>query len=378
MARYPKRQKVKRYRRSFYSREMRLKKGIGIAVLVVAVLAAAWVAAPHVLDWATHTWYTVVRDKDLSASSAADSSASSAADSSASSAAQSAAAYSGPAASSEPEQPAEPAVKGTEIVEGSWAGVDVSALTDEAAIRTAAQQLKAQGAAYGVVTLKDTDGLVYYASRTAVGAANAAPTLIDPALVASIFKEEGIIPVAELAAFRDPAGARADHALAIRYKNQEYLWLDNKASAGGSPWLNPYAAETVQYIGDLIAELQQDGFEQVLLENVQFPSSTSSKQDYGTTGGVDRAGQLAADITAWQTRFGDTVTLWYGYTLAEVTGTSTTLGAPAPQLGVKNLLVKVPASSTLDGTAREELTLSLTEAGVEHIVIRDNAAGYFE
>ena len=37
MARYPKRQKVKRYRRSFYTREMRLKKGIGIAVLVVAV-----------------------------------------------------------------------------------------------------------------------------------------------------------------------------------------------------------------------------------------------------------------------------------------------------------------------------------------------------
>ena len=77
MARYPKRQKVKRYRRSFYTREMRLKKGIGIAVLVVAVLAAAWVAAPHVLDWATHTWYTVVRDRDLSASSAVSESASS-------------------------------------------------------------------------------------------------------------------------------------------------------------------------------------------------------------------------------------------------------------------------------------------------------------
>ena len=54
---------------------MRLKKGIGIAVLVVAVLAAAWVAAPHVLDWATHTWYTVVRDRDLSASSAVSESA---------------------------------------------------------------------------------------------------------------------------------------------------------------------------------------------------------------------------------------------------------------------------------------------------------------
>ena len=109
MARYPKRQKVKRYRRSFYTREMRLKKGIGIAVLVVAVLAAAWVAAPHVLDWATHTWYTVVRDRDLSASSAVSESASSGAQSTAASE---------PAASSVPEKEPEPAVKGTDIVTG--------------------------------------------------------------------------------------------------------------------------------------------------------------------------------------------------------------------------------------------------------------------
>lgn len=80
--------------------------------------------------------------------------------------------------------------------------------------------------------------------------------------------------------------------MAIRYKGQEYLWLDNKASAGGNPWLNPYAAEAVQYIGDLIEEVHGMGFDQVLLKNVQFPSSTSSKQDYGSTNGVDRAGQL--------------------------------------------------------------------------------------
>ena len=172
-----------------------------------------------------------------------------------------------------------------------------------------------------------------------MGAANAAPTQVELTSVASIFKEEGLVPVAALTAFRDPAGARADHALAIRYQGQEYLWLDNKASAGGNPWLNPYAAETMQYIGDLIAEVHAAGFDQVLLENVQFPSSTSAKQDYGTTNGVDRAGQLT---------------------------------------GVKNLLVKVPSSSTLDAAAREEVTLSLTEAGVEHVVIRDDAASYFE
>ena len=329
MARYPKRQKVKRYRRSFYTREMRLKKGIGIAVLVVAVLAAAWVAAPHVLDWATHTWYTVVRDRDLSASSAVSESASSGTQSTAASE---------PAASSVPEKEPEPEVKGTDIVTGLWAEVDVTTLTDEAAIRSAARQLKAQGMTYAILTLKDTAGQVYYASQTAVGAANAAPTQVELTSVASIFKEEGLVPVAALTAFRDPAGARADHALAIRYQGQEYLWLDNKASAGGNPWLNPYAAETMQYIGDLIAEVHAAG----------------------------------------QARFRDTVTLWYGYSLAEVTGSSSQLGAPAAQLGVKNLLVKAPSSSTLDAAAREELTLSLTEAGVEHVVIRDDAASYFE
>ena len=40
MAHYKKRPKVKRYRRSFYSREMKLKKGIGIAVLVLVILGA--------------------------------------------------------------------------------------------------------------------------------------------------------------------------------------------------------------------------------------------------------------------------------------------------------------------------------------------------
>ena len=241
MAHYKKRPKVKRYRRSFYSREMKLKKGIGIAVLVLAVLGIGWLAAPHVLDWATHTWYTVVRNRDLSASSPAVSEAAS------STAASEAAASSVAEPAPEPEP-----TPGTAIVAGSWAEVDVTTLTDEAAITAAAQQLAAQGAVYAVVPLKDTAGSLYYASQVPAAAGSVAANPVDAAAIARVFKANGITPVAQLAAFRDPAGARADHAMAIRYKGQEYLWLDNKASAGGNPWLNPYAAEAVQYIGDLI------------------------------------------------------------------------------------------------------------------------------
>ena len=93
------------------------------------------------------------------------------------------------------------------------------------------------------------------------------------------------MPVAKLAAFRDPIAARADRNMAIGYTGQAYLWLDNKASAGGNPWLNPYSDEAVQFIGDLIGEVQSMGFDHVLLENVQFPSAQNGKQDFGSTGG---------------------------------------------------------------------------------------------
>ena len=361
MAKYPKRQKVKRYRRSFYSREMQVKKGIGIAVLVLVMLGAAWLAAPYVLDWATHTWYTVVRNRDLSASSPASASASSVAESPASSAA------SEPAASSEVQpEVVTPAVDGTAIVEGSWAEADITALTEDASIRAAAQQLASQGVKYAVVTLKDATGVVYYASQVPAAAASPASVTVDPARVAAIFQEEGLIPVAKLAAFRDPAGARADRTMAIGYTGQAYLWL------------NPYADAAVQYIGGLIDELHTAGFEQVVLENVQFPASTSSKQDYGTTNGVSRADQLRADMAVWEQRFGSGVTLWYSYTLAEVADTSSTLGVPAAQLGVKNLVVRVPSASTMTAEERAALVQAQTEAGVEHVVVRDNAAGYYE
>ena len=357
MAKYPKRQKVKRYRRSFYSREMRVKKGIGIAVLVLVMLGAAWLAAPHVLDWATHTWYTVVRNRDLSASSPASASASSVEESPASSAA------SEPAASSEVQpEVVTPAVDGTAIVEGSWAEADITALTEDASIRAAAQQLASQGVKYAVVTLKDATGVVYYASQVPAAAASPASVTVDPARVAAIFREEGVIPVAQLAAFKDPISSRTDRSMAIHYGDG--LWLD--AQKDGNAWLNPYSAAAVEYVGDLVAEVQGMGFEQVVLTNVQFPK-LSRKQDYGETSGVSRADQLKADIAALQSRFAGSMTLWFSYTLDQCNTNSVSLDVPAVTLGMDNLLVT--ADKAMDADSRTALEQSAAGQGVQHLVL---------
>ena len=185
------------------------------------------------------------------------------------------------------------------------------------------------------------------------------------------------MPVAKLAAFRDPIAARTDRNMAIGYTGQAYLWLDNKASAGGNPWLNPYSDEAVQFIGDLIGEVQSMGFDHVLLENVQFPLAQNGKQDFGSTGGRDRSAQLAADIALWDARFSGSVTLWYGYSLAQVTDGAATVGGKADALGVKNLVVEVPAKQTMDEAARNALSDALAASGVEHTVFWDDAAGLF-
>lgn len=360
MAKYKRRQKVKRYHRSFYSRSTRIRRGIGIAVLVAVVLGAAWLAAPHVLDWATHTWYTVVKNRDLEAESASRAAASS--EAAASSAAQAASS----AAASEPE---EPELDGKAITGGSWAEVDVSTLTDDAAIRAAAQQLKAQGAEYGLVTLKDANGVIYYASGAAAAAGSVTAAPVNPARIAAIFREEGIIPAAQLAAFKDPVSPRTDPSMAIHY-NGDALWLD--AQKNGNPWLNPYSEAAVEYVGDLVEELHGMGFEQVVLTNVQFPK-LSKKQDYGTTNGVSRADQLRADIAALQDRFSGSVTLWFSYTLDQCNTSSVALDVPAVTLGMENLLV---TADSMDDAAREQLQQSAAENGVQHLVVR--SAGSFQ
>lgn len=185
---------------------------------------------------------------------------------------------------------------------------------------------------------------------------------MDPARIAAIFREEGVIPVAQLAAFKDPISSRTDRSMAIHYGDG--LWLD--AQKDGNAWLNPYSAAAVEYVGDLVAEVQGMGFEQVVLTNVQFPK-LSRKQDYGETSGVSRADQLKADIAALQSRFAGSMTLWFSYTLDQCNTNSVSLDVPAVTLGMDNLLVT--ADKAMDADSRTALEQSAAGQGVQHLVL---------
>lgn len=363
MAKY-KRKKVKRYRRSFYTRAENIKRWAGIGVLVLAVLIVAWFAAPHVLDWATHTWYTVVKNRDLEAESAAAASSSALQESAASSAEEQT------PETLEPEEPETERLDGKVVGAGSWAVLERSELSDAASITAAAQRLAQQGAAYALVSLKEADGSIYYDSAVQNASQSIAEDTVDAALVAQTLRDNGIIPVAQLCAFQDPKSAYADRSMAIHY-NAEMLWLDNvSAEAGGKPWLNPYADSAVQFVGDLVQELCGMGYEQVVLTGVQFPKTLSAKQDFGETGGKSRAAQLREDIAAWQDRFADSVVLWFSYPVTQAAQSSNALGAQAVQLGMKNLLLT--SDTEVSEETRADLEQTAAAAGVERLVVCDS------
>ena len=206
-----------------------------------------------------------------------------------------------------------------------------------------------------------------------------AATVVDPALIASVFKEEGLVPVAGVAAFQDPVASYTDRSMAIQYAGEGgYLWLDAaNAAAGGKAWLNPYADTANAFIGDLIEELYGCGFEQVCLSAVQFPPIVSSRQSFGETGGRSRDAQLAADIAAWDARFAGRVTLWYEYPLASCTGVSPELGALPAQLGVRNLVISLPVGETQDPAALAGTASQMKELGAAYVVVRDSETGRF-
>ena len=251
----------------------------------------------------------------------------------------------------------------------------MTALTDEAAIRAAARQLKQQGADYALVTLKDAAGTVYYASGMANAAQSITENPVDAANIAAILREEGIIPAAQLAAFTDPVSVYTDRSMGVHYDGNS-LWLDNVSAAkGGKAWMNPFAASAVQYIGDLIEEVQGMGYEQVVLTGVQFPNIITRKQDFGASGGKSREGraaQLTADIAAWQPRFAGSVTLWVSYPDALCTAANDALGTTGVSLGMENLLVT--RSTALDADSRAAPEQAAADAGVQHVVVHDAAA----
>ena len=273
-----------------------------------------------------------------------------------------------PAPAATPEPTAVPAA-----ASGKWAFASLSSLTSAEQAAATAQSLAAQGVQYVAVTLKDSQGYVYYNSALPAAAQSLAANTVDASAVVSALKDAGLTPVAAICAFQDPIAARADRTMAIHYRDAEnpqsdYLWLDAAANAGGKPWLNPYAASAVDYISGLIEEARSLGFEQVVLSGLQLPTHATSYCDYGNTNGVSAGGQLKNDLAAFTEKAGEG-RLWLSVALDTATQESPAmLGGPLSALAPAQVMLEMPAETTEDTQA--QLDAARAALGSAAVVLR--------
>ena len=360
--------KVRRYRSSFYrSRAYWLRRGAVALVTLAVLFGLGWFIGPAVINFGTHTWYSLKNGGEKGPTGPASS-----------------------IAASQPQATPTPAPTPTPEpvkidTDAGWSYVTLSSLAGEEQARATAAALKDQGVRYAVITLKDRQGYIYYPSAQPLAAGSIASTTLDAAAAVQVLKEEGITPVANLYMYQDPLAAYTDtsRTAAIHYEDTDYFWLDAAAENGGRPWLNPYSDLAFDYLNGLLEEVKAMGFEQILLSAVQFPNGASARCGYGDTAGVEMPAQLAAIVARWQGwAKEEEMLLWFEYTLQQAaanpeTGSPQLGGGTLAGLGLENVMITLPDDPEIDPAPLLEQARANT-AGVEYRVVRSGNTASFD
>lgn len=355
--------RVKHYRHSFYTGPQRVKRVLAVVLGLALLFALGWLIGPHVIDFGTRTWYSL---KNGGASQPPQS-------------------QSQPAAlpQATPQPTPQPTPEPPQVESGGWSFVSLSSIDTAEKAAATAQELAQQGVKYAVVTLKDEQGYIYYASAVESAAQSVAATTIDAAAAAQAFKDAGLVPVAQLCAFQDPKAPYADRTMGVYYQDSDYFWLDAASDAGGKPWLNPYSDRAVAFVGGLISEVRGLGYQQILMTGVQFPNTDGSNANYRGQDGTSKPDRLAQLIGRWQAEAEEAGgVLWVEYTLAQASGQQPTAlgGGTLGQLGVQNLVLRL--GQTDDPEAQEAQLATARgqarEGGAQHIVLRQGTSAGFD
>ncbi len=120
-----------------------------------------------------------------------------------------------------------------------------------------------------MIDMKGPYGSFFYPSKLS-GAVQSASTDIDG--VQSLLKSlqiKGFYTIARISAFRDREFGFNNVSSGLYMLNRKGLWMDK----GGMYWLDPTIASTTTWISSVVLELQQMGFNEVLLDDFSFPNS---------------------------------------------------------------------------------------------------------
>ena len=134
-------------------------------------------------------------------------------------------------------------------------------------LAAAKSKLTELGANALVLDMKPAGGGLSWASGAALASSFGTSGTTDITAFASSLKSENIYLVAEVSCCVDDLMAARNSPVALK-DSSGALYSDSAGS-----WIDPYNPEVRKYISELLRELAEAGFDELLLTNVAYPSS---------------------------------------------------------------------------------------------------------
>ncbi len=284
-------------------------------------------------------------------------------------------------------KPAPPPVKTTEnpipetqpliIPISSDALISVTApantLANRASLSAFLAKAKSGGYNSAVVQLKDRNGFFRY--KTVIEGAEDGKLIADTMTldeIMSVFDENGMIPIAEIAVLSDNAGCEVFTDMSYKCMGENISWLDYTMNPPRR-WANPDSQETREYFAEVTAELTSAGFEHIMLTDVIFPDFQSYDSVYIAQKyyNADRYQMLYSVVKAGnmiEVKASDVLAETYGRTAEVLTDTSQ-LHDNSIALVISRSDLPADKGYPADAKSLFETVLSLVSAKVGDITI---------
>jgi len=137
-----------------------------------------------------------------------------------------------------------------------------------------------------MIDMKGAFGSFFYNSNLPDAIMSASTDIEKVSQLITRLHTKGFYTIARISAFRDRSYGESHVSSGLYMLNKKGLWMD----PDGMYWLDPTNATTTSWISNVVLELRDMGFDEVLLDNFCFPNSDK----YIFTGDKTAALQSAA------------------------------------------------------------------------------------
>lgn len=172
-------------------------------------------------------------------------------------------------------QPGDPSAETGTVAQPDYkaAVIKTSDLTDKAALKAAIERIPSgQKVEYVEIPLKTQGGKIWYTSSVYYATQSGAiQNYINLSDIIDTVKAAGYHPAALISTFNDNILPKTDGSAGFKTADAGDQWIDNTPEAGGKPWTSPYSSTAVNYIGDIVTEAAEAGFEKIICSDISYP-----------------------------------------------------------------------------------------------------------